>query len=44
MHAMRPKNKKNNNNNIRNESVPKIIINDTIYFLNCNQQFGKFKL
>ena len=32
MHAMRPKNEKNNTNNIRNESVPKIIINDTIHF------------
>jgi len=30
---------------IGNESVPKIIINDTkIYFLNCNQHFCSFKL
>ena len=29
---------------IRNKSVPKIIINDTIIFLlNCNQHFGNFK-
>ena len=29
---------------IRNESVPKIIINDTInLFFNCNQHFGNFK-
>ena len=28
---------------IGNESVPKIIINDTIFFsLNCNQHFGNF--
>jgi len=28
-----------------NESVPKIIINDTksLFFLNCNPHFGKFK-
>ena len=29
---------------IENESVPKIILNDTIiFFLNCNQHFGNFK-
>ena len=29
---------------IGNESVPKIIINETIvFFLNCNQQIGNFK-
>ena len=29
---------------IGNESVPKIIINDTvIFFLHCNQHFGNFK-
>ena len=26
-----------------NESVPKIIINDTLFLLNCNQHFGNFK-
>ena len=26
-----------------NESVPKIVINDTIFFLNCNQHSGNFK-
>ena len=29
---------------IGNESVPKIIINDTIIFLNCNQHFANFKI
>ena len=29
---------------VRNETVPKIIINNTtIFFLNCNQHFGNFK-
>ena len=29
---------------VGNESVPKIIINDTIFFfLNCNQHFANFK-
>ena len=29
---------------IGNESVPKIIINDTMFFfLNCSQHFGDFK-
>ena len=30
---------------IANESVPKVIVNDTvkIFFLNCNQPFGNFK-